>query len=189
MAHVFSSRNMFATVSGRPLLLQPFTSLHSMAMGCLVPASTARRAHAAVHDTGHLTHVHHGAPVAQASNQAGRHGTHQSVAATGSMVGSHRSAVASAAELDVYGEQFAQPTALQRSARRHQMHSLAGGTAVIGWRVRDATALNQDIGTVREVGMHTYLQTFQVLTTAAGRCLASIMNSCTVRPPADHHNR
>ena len=148
---------MAATMSGRPLLVQPFTSLCSTSMQqrCLAPAGIGPcHTHVPVHDIGHPEHALHCKLSAARSTSAGSHGAVCSaLLVCGGTVSPYRSAVASAAELpDPRAEQTSfQQNQSQLSVRQHPLRRPAASTAVVGWRVRDISALDQDIGIVSEV--------------------------------------
>ena len=155
-SHSSRSCSMAAMMSGRPLLVQPFTSLCSMSMPqCCLPSASIGlcQTHVAVQNIRQTEHALHCKLSAARSTSAGSHGTVCSaLPVCGGTVSPYRSTVASAAELPApRAEQISvQPDQSQLSVRQHQLRRPAS-TAVIGWRVRDISAMDQDIGIVTEV--------------------------------------
>jgi hypothetical protein len=155
-----SKRSMAAMISGR-LLLQPFTSLCSMSaqQRCLAPASLVLgHTHAALQSTEPPKHSQHGKLSTAHSMSAGTcNAVCSALPVYGGVVSPYRSATASAAELpDTHAEQTSVQTKQSHlSARQHQLRRPAASAAVVGWRVRDIIAMDQDIGIVSEVWFAT----------------------------------
>lgn len=152
---------MAAMMSGRPLLVQPFTSLCSMSVQqrCLTPAGLGlRHTHVTVHSVELPKHAERNKLSAARSISAGSRDTVcNAVPVCGGTVSPYRSAIVSAAELpDPRAEQTGvQPNHSQLSVRQQQLRRPAASTAVVGWRVRDTSAMDQDIGIVSEVQFAT----------------------------------
>jgi hypothetical protein len=152
---------MAALMSGRPLLVQPFTSLCSMSVQqrCLTPAGLGLcHTHVTVHSVEHPKHAEREKLSAARSISAGSRGAVcNALPVCGGTVSPSRSAVASAAELpDPRAEQTGvQPNQAQLSVRQQHLRRPAASTAVVGWRVRDISAMGQDIGIVSEVQFAT----------------------------------
>jgi hypothetical protein len=152
---------MAAMMSGRPLLVQPFTSLCSMSVQqrCLAPAGLGLcHTHVTLHSVEHPKQAEHCKLSAARSISAGGHvAVCNALPVCGGTVSPYRGPVVSLAELsDPRAEQTSvQTKQSQLSARQHQLRRPAASTAVVGWRVRDITAMDQDIGIVTEVQFET----------------------------------
>lgn len=149
---------MTAIVAGRPLLNQPFTSLRSMSLQCIPtavslirspgPASLQSDLHSSITALHHgVTHQRDSLAASQAPQRCRRMRS-----CTAAAVSAHwpdASAGEGGEAWDNAGSAWR--TRSKPSAKRHQPQDPMDSTAVIGWRVRDTTAGDQDIGVVREV--------------------------------------
>ena len=184
-----------AIMSGRPLLVQPFTSLCSMSAQsrCLEPAGLVLgHTHMAVQSIEAPNHVHHGKLSTARSMSAGTFGAVCSaLPVCGSVVSPYRSATASAAELpENHAEQTSGHTKQSHlSARQHQVRRPAADTAVVGWRVRDMTSTDQDIGIVSEVWSATTCGSRDAGPMVYTSVLRSKSGNCAVHPCAGDPDR
>lgn len=144
--------------AGRPLLLQPFVSLDSMLQPYCTGVATLGRGGLQQTPTPFITlrsstsELQNTSPSALTSLSTrqiacGRFEAQRCFATAGTIIS------AAAYEPADVGRQESsvRRTRSKAQAQRHLSQRLPDCTAVMGWRVRDTTAGDQDIGVVREV--------------------------------------